>query len=97
MLTRRSLGDSPLEHESNDLALLDFIGRDRNGIVSPGAKGFHNSNKVGKDNTPNKKIVSYYIERGIIRRLKTLASVTNRSYSSLVAEGLKKLLMEHGF
>lgn len=97
MFTRRSLGDSPLEHESNDIALLDFIGRSNKGIATRGMKGIHDSGNAQTERKPDKKIVSYYIESKIVKRMKALASVANRSYSSLVTEGMKKLLKEYGF
>lgn len=95
MLTRRSLGDSPLEHTSDeDVALLDFIGRGQKATEK------HEKPEQKTEVTevqPSKKIVSYYLDNDVVRKLKFLATITDRSYSSLVEEGLKKLLQDYGF
>ena len=98
MLARRSLGDSPLEHEPVDIGMLDFIGRVSKKAVKPRPiKASSVADKSQDDQKADKKIVSYYVEKSIIKRVKALATLTERSYSSLVAEALRNLLREYGF
>lgn len=97
MLARRSLGDSPLEHEPVDIGMLDFIGRAPEKAVKPRPIKASMADKSHDEQKADKKIVSYYVEKDIIKRVKALATLTERSYSSLVAEALRKLLREYGF
>ncbi len=91
------MGDSPLEHEPSDIGLLDFIGRSPEKAVKPRPLKVPEADKSHNDHKIDKKIVSYYVEKDIIKRVKALATLTERSYSSLVAEALRNLLREYGF
>jgi|GEM_PF-3194826 len=97
MLARRSLGDSPLEHEPSDIGLLDFIGRSPEKAVTPRPLKAPEIDKSHNDHKADKKIVSYYVDKDVIKRVKALATLTERSYSSLAAEALRNLLRNYGF
>ena len=95
MFARRSLGDSPLEHKSNDVGLLDFIGKGS----EPAVLALPALRTMEKDHNEHtdKKTVSYYLEDHLVTRVKALATLTERSYSSLASEALKILLQKYGF
>ena len=97
MFARRSLGDSPFEHESSDIGLLDFIGRGIDESVTPVAIEIPEIETVLTEIKHDKKTVSYYLETDLVKRVKALATLTEQSYSSLVTEALRKLLKEYGF
>lgn len=98
MFARRSLGDSPLEHESTDLGLLDFIGRDSDKSLMPVSIKLPDGNDVTpKGDKHNKMTVSYYVDEDLVKRIKALATLTERSYSSLASEAFRMILRQYGF
>lgn len=97
MFARRSLGDSPLEHKSSDLGLLDFIGRGSDNSMLPVAIKTSDTEIPHIGEKHNKKTVSYYLDSDLVKRVKALATLTEQSYSSLVTEALKMLFRKYGF
>ena len=78
MSKKTSLGHNPLAYSLKSHASFDFI-------------------KSTKDNSANdidepviqKKVVSYYLEKPVIDKIKTIAKEKKESYSCLVNEFLK--------
>lgn len=98
MFGRRSLGDSPLEHESTDVGLLDFIGRENEKSMMPVSITLSGvDHTIHREDKHSKTTVSYYLEEDLIKRVKALATLTERSYSSLAAEALRMILRQYGF
>ncbi|HKJ32190.1 MAG TPA: hypothetical protein VKA34_10195 [Balneolales bacterium] len=92
MSKKRSLGSDPLFHELTvSQKAFDFIGRSASESVEN-----HGSeqNLNESDEKSDKKIVSYYLEKDLIKEIKTLAHLTNQCYSRLVSRAIR-LYMEH--
>lgn len=49
-----------------------------------------------KEKTPEKKVVSYYLEVNLVQRLKNIADENGSYYSTLVSRALKAWLERHG-
>ena len=88
-MSKKIMGHNPLEERGRFTQTLDFIG-------SNGSNGFTSDNETASSNTNHrvlrkkaqKKVVSYYLEVDLIRRLKMLANYQDYCYSGLVSEAL---------
>lgn len=53
--------------------------------------------KKDQDESPEKKIVSYYLEKGLVERLKALADDKGVYYSTLVNDAIRAWVEVHGY
>lgn len=60
-------------------------------------KRTYRSRPADRDEEPEKKIASYYIEVNLINRLKTMADEEGTYYSTLVGEAIEHWVEIHGY
>lgn len=104
MNKKKSLGSSPIGYSSLGSTSYHFIrdlGRsnkdDTQTGVAAASNGGGSYSGLGGDDQAEKKIVSYYLEIELIKRLKLLADEQGTYYSSVVSEALEAWVEGHGY
>ena len=90
MSLRKSLGHSPIGFSMIGESNFDFI-PDRNPVSS------RNNSHHDNQDPPAKKIVSYYLEKPLIERLKQYCDENNKPYSHTASEAIEHYLKSTGY
>lgn len=91
MSKKRSLGSDPLLGDTSvSQEVLGFIGQ-----VAKAPLG--KESKSPQDEKSDKKIVSYYIEKDLVKDIKQLSKLTDRCYSSLVSQAIRSFVKQYEF
>lgn len=93
MSRKKSLGHNPLGFSGFDQDSLQFIGSKSDQHHSQ----YHGHHQHDHHKHAEKKVVSYYLEVNLVRRLKRIAHSEGRYYSSLVSEAVENLIDEYDF
>lgn len=92
MAVRKRLGHSPLGYSMLGNSNFDFI-PDRN----PKPRPVPLEKEVTVEETPPKKIASYYLDEEILKDLKLYSKVNKQSYSSVVEDSIRLYLRTAGW
>jgi len=90
---KKSLGHSPLGYDFNDGLSFDFIPD----LNEPIVKVVDHPEWHKQDKPPAKEVVSYYVEKQIIDRIRTFAHITEQSYSAVAINAFTEYLQKEGF
>jgi len=93
MSRKKSLGHNPLGFSGFDQNSLGFIGTKSHQHQSNTHENHHHDQKGHVD----KKVVSYYLEVKLVRRLKRIANSEGRYYSSLVSEAVENFINDYEY
>jgi hypothetical protein len=93
MPDRKGFRYDPLQLEATPAESLGFIGGGQNKHIRPVTNNLSNETEEKKE----KKIVSYYIELDLIKRLKRLADITNQCYSGIVSNAIREFVEQYKY
>ncbi|MDX1672219.1 MAG: hypothetical protein R3211_07740 [Balneolaceae bacterium] len=106
MAKKKSLGSSPIGYSRLGMSSFHFIpdlgisNRKKESEEKPSedsGSGREKTLVVKEKSPPEKKIVSYYLEKQLVKRLKVFAKEQNMYYSAVVSDALEYWIEDHGY
>ena len=87
MTKKSAMGHNPLDYRPLADAKFDFIPH-----TELGSEGAKNARQKAEEDSPNKKVVSYYLEKELVEKIKQRAKEKQDTYSHFVGSILRKAI-----